>query len=137
MEVGAVAVIIGAPILSTWYNFAIVENLLVRLLLVAVIIYAISLRPIAGLLTFLAVLTLLLERNHALILSLPNQKPVLHDTNMKSLKAPAVAPVVQSQNASKGLANDVDLEDNIPDLEQAPSSHDAPNFFKGLLSQNN
>jgi hypothetical protein len=117
----SIATILVAPIL----RFGFVENILVRIFLVGLIIYVIQKDVFVGLLTFLAVFTLLLERNHALALDLPNQnKNVLYSVNSEPSKAD---PVVETR-----VNFDEDLKDNIPRLEPAPKSIGAAAFFKGI-----
>jgi len=74
-SVVAVLVIIGAPILgSNGISFEIVDNILIRLLMLMVVILSIRQGPMPGLLVFLATYTVLLERNNQLLTFLPRQK---------------------------------------------------------------
>jgi hypothetical protein len=92
ISVTSIVIILAAPILkSLGMSFAFVENIVVRFLLIAALIFAVrnSSNPLPGLLAFLAVFTLLLERNHEFLsktpasapasapreMALPNQKP--------------------------------------------------------------
>jgi multisubunit Na+/H+ antiporter MnhB subunit len=68
VAVVSIATILGAPILSNYFRFEFVENIFVRILLVSFIIYLIQIDVFVGLIAFLAVFTLFLERNHALAL---------------------------------------------------------------------
>jgi hypothetical protein len=114
----SIATILVAPIL----RFGFVENILVRLLLVAVIIYVIQKDVFVGLLTFLAVFTLLLERNHALALNLPRRNNVIQT---QDFEVPSKAePVIETK-----VNFEEELQDNIPRLEPAPT---ASAFFKTL-----
>lgn len=128
--IASVAVIIGAPILSNYgVRYGFVENIVVRIFLVGFIIYAIKTDVFLGLITFLAVFTLLLERNHALAVDLPNQRiNILLNPNSIPMKA---APVEESEvyvhDEDAGI-----IADNIPRLTPAPGSTGAAAFFRGL-----
>lgn len=132
-------VIIGAPILRSFgFTFGFVENILTRILLVAAIIYAVLIKknPFFAILTFLAVFTLLIERNQELLSSLPNQKPILKPIVEYQKQAPyASNPFTYVKetvdfNEVDSKADASNLDDNIPDLKEGPSNQDAPSFFK-------
>jgi hypothetical protein len=119
----AMGVIIGAPLASSYgFTFSFVENILVRIILLGLIIFALRKDHFLGLLTFLAVFTLFLERNHNVVLGLPDQKP-----NMKKPE-PAFFPNKALTFSTAPMERDI--HDNIPHLEPAPKSKDAPAFFK-------
>ena len=122
----SIATILGAPILSNYgFRFGFVENIVVRLFLVASIIYVIQKDVFLGLIAFLAVFTLLLERNHALALDLPERSNVV---NVSPALAPSKAePVVETK-----VNFEEEIADNIPRLEPAPTSSGAAAFFKGF-----
>jgi hypothetical protein len=102
------------------------ENILVRLVLVGAIIYVIQKDVFLGLIAFLAVFTLLLERNHALALDLPQRSNVV---NLSPASAPSKAePVVETK-----VNFEEEIADNIPRLEPAPTSAGAAAFFKSLI----
>ena len=126
----SIAIILGAPILSNYgFRFGFVENILVRLLLVGLMIYIIQHDVFLGLIAFLAVFTLLLERNHALALDLPNQR------NNVNVSTPALVSVSKAPPAVETKVNfqeEQDIQDNIPRLEPAPKSSGAAAFFKGF-----
>ena len=98
-----------------------------------------------GLLTFLAVFSLLLERNHSLVLGLPDQRPSLKKRVEEPspfleqpvlTAAPTPLPAAPATAASPAPANaeqNTQLQDNIPKLDPAPKSRDAPAFFRGFL----
>jgi len=123
----SIATILGAPILSNYgFRFGFVENILVRLLLVGAIIYVVQKDVFLGLIAFLAVFTLLLERNHALALDLPQRSNVV---NLSPASAPSKAePVVETK-----VNFEEEIADNIPRLEPAPTSAGAAAFFKSLI----
>jgi len=140
MEAAPIIVILGAPILaSTGFKFSFVENILARILMVGVLIYAIQKDTLLGLLTLLAIVTLLVERNQAVITSLPGGSAVAkisQERNLYPMKAPQdifthikdteVYDDSDVHNAS------VTLDDNIPDLKEGPTNQEAPSFFKSL-----
>ena len=122
----SIATILGAPILSNYgFRFGFVENILVRLFLVGAIIYVVQKDVFLGLIAFLAVFTLLLERNHALALDLPQRSNALISPNTTPSKA---EPVVETK-----VNFDEEIADNIPRLEPAPTSAGAAAFFKSLV----
>ena len=124
----SIATILGAPILSNYgVRFGFVENILVRLLLVGAIIYVVQKDVFLGLIAFLAVFTLLLERNHALALDLPNQRNNVVNVSPASTPSKAEAVVETKVNFQE------DIADNIPRLEPAPNSAGAAAFLKSLM----
>jgi hypothetical protein len=140
MEVVPIVIIVAAPLVrSAGISFGFVDNIIVRLLLVTSVLYAVRKGTLAGLLALLAVFTLLIERNHELVTGLPNQ---CENSNIPdSVKVSYVASELAelpflgtSERNSEKETSDIDsplnLKDNIPHLEQAPSSHDAPAFFR-------
>jgi hypothetical protein len=122
----SIATILGAPILSNYFRFGFIENILVRLFLVGVIIYVVQKDVFLGLIAFLAVFTLLLERNHALALDLPNQRNNVVNESSTALASKA-EPVVETK-----VNFEEEIQDNIPRLEPAPNSAGAAAFFKTL-----
>jgi hypothetical protein len=140
MEAAPIIIIVGAPILgSMGFKFSFVENILVRLLMVGVLIYAIQKDTLLGLLTLLAIITLIVERNQAIVTSLPGMSgttKISQARNLYPMKAPEdifthikdteVYDDTDVHNAS------VSLEDSIPDLKEGPTNHEAPSFFKSL-----
>lgn len=138
MEAAPIVIIIGAPILASFgFRFAFVENILVRLLMVGALIFAIQRDTFFGLLTLLAIVTLLIERNQAIVTSLPDNKKIPLERNLYPAKAPD-APFSHIKETEvyddheHNHQNTVTLEDNIPDLKEGPTNHDAPSFFKSL-----
>ena len=128
----SIATILGAPILSSyWFRFGFVENIVSRLFFVSLIIYVIQQDVFLGLIAFLAVFTLLLERNHALALDLPNQRNNIVNFTSTDLEKPSKAEAVVETKVNFEEANE-DIADNIPRLEPAPKSAGAAAFFKTL-----
>lgn len=139
MEAAPIVIIVGAPILASMgFKFSFVENILVRLLMVGAIIYAIQKDTLLGLLTLLAVVTLLIERNQAIITSLPgvSNAKISQERNLYPMKAPTsiFTHIKDSDGYDNNDVNDatVKYEDSIPDLKEGPTNHDAPSFFKSL-----
>ena len=140
MEAAPIIVILGAPILaSTGFKFSFVENILVRILMVGALIYAIQKDTLLGLLTLLAVVTLLVERNQAIVTSLPGlpgAAKISQERNLYPMKAPTdiFTHIKDTDAYDNNDAQDatVTYEDNIPDLKEGPTNHDAPSFFKSL-----
>ena len=133
----SVITIVGAPLLQ---SFGFVENTAVRLLIVLAIVYAVTFTtnhgPMPGLLAFLAAFTLLVERNHEVLMKFPDQKPRFPTTAYGfPVKAAAREPDVKTPDVGKDAVNDVDLRDNNPRLSEGPHNDSAPNFYKskGLL----
>jgi len=122
----SIATILGAPILSNYgFRFGFVENILVRLFLVGIIIYVIQKDVFLGLVVFLAVFTLIIERNHSLALDLPKRNNVVN-------VSPAL-PVSKAEPAVETKVNfEEEISDNIPRLAPAPKSAGAAEFFKTL-----
>jgi len=125
----SIAIILGAPILSNYgFRFGFVENIVTRLLLVGLIIYIIQKDVFLGLIAFLAVFTLILERNHALALDLPNQR-----VNVVNISSPALATASRAAPVVETKVNfEEELKDNIPRLEPGPKAAGAAAFFKGF-----
>lgn len=142
MEAVPILIIIGAPVLTSMgCKFAFVENILVRLLLIGALIYAIrfSGNPLFALLVLLAIVTLLLERNHVVVAGLPNQKAdakIIGPANLYPSK-PADNPLshikiedVYADHESHDAQ--VHISDERADIKEGPSNHDSPDFYKAL-----
>lgn len=156
MEAVPILIIIGAPVLTSMgFKFAFVENILVRLLMVGSLIYAIRFAnapsgpapsdlgmqgPVFSLLVLLAIVTLLLERNHVVVAGLPEQKAdakIIGPANLYPMKAPE-NPLknmeireVYNDHESNHEA-DVHISDERAEIKEGPSNHDSPNFYKSL-----
>jgi hypothetical protein len=143
----AVVVIVGAPILSSMdVSFSFVEHIATRLFLILALIYSMRQGAIPGLLAFLAVFTLLIERNHEVLTSFPYQTPtgtlgMAPTNNFLGLPTklaplpPTPQTVVYDSPENQEKADASDLHDNIPHLPAGPRSTDAPAFYKskGLI----
>lgn len=151
----SVIIIVGAPILSSMgVSFLFVGHMFTRLLLLAYLLYAVSKGPMPGLLAFLAVFTLLLERNQEIITKLPYQAPgrlssgpllplgtgkaasnLIHESAVPPLQ-PTNAVKVYDSPTNKEKADATDLHDSNPRLAEGPKAKDAVSFYtnKGILS---
>lgn len=138
--VTSVLIIIGAPILSSvGVSFLFIGNTFSRLLLLAYILYCVSRGPMPALLGFLAVFSLVVERNQEMITKLPYQAPGrLNKSPMPFVhtQPSAVAPTntvathsVFDAVFNREKADASDLQDNIPDLEEGPRGKDAVAFY--------
>jgi len=143
----SVVVIVGAPIArSLGARFSFVENIFVRFLLLVATVYAIRQGAMPGVLAFLAVYTLLLERNHEVLSKFPDQKP-LWPSNNPGL--PTRAPTLEGEkevvhydtpasndglevegNSTAEFEKADDLHDSNPRLAEAPLADKAPEFYK-------
>ena len=156
----SVIIIVGAPILSSMgVSFLFVGHMFTRLVLLAYLLYAVSKGAMSGLLAFLAVFTLLLERNQEIIAKFPYQapgrlssEPLLSPGAGAGAGAAAAAvaaavPPLQPTNAvkvydspaNKEKADATDLHDNNPRLAEGPKAKDAISFYtnKGIISVTN
>ena len=147
----SVIIIVGVPILSSMgVSFLFVGHMFTRLLLLAYLLYAVSKGPMSGLLGFLAVFTLILERNQEIITKFPYQAPghlsgspllstgtgsLMHESALQPLQ-PTNTVKVYDEPANKEKADATDLQDNNPRLAEGPRSKDAVSFYtsKGILS---
>jgi len=150
----AVSIIIGAPLLHGFASFYFVENILVRLLLVLAVALAVRQGPMEGLLVFLAVMTLITERNHEVLTILPAQGPHFPSNNQGvPMQAPPLVGVPttvhyvpaashQQPQPKEGSTMDdkfegaADIKDSNPRLSAAPDMRAAPAFYKekGLVN---
>jgi hypothetical protein len=96
----SVALILGAPLAqNAGMSFSFIGNPLTRLLLIAYAVYAVRLGAFPGLLGFLAVMTLLTERNHEVLTEFPNQKPRWPSNNFGMPIAPAPLMGVKEEHS--------------------------------------
>jgi hypothetical protein len=142
MEAVPITIIMGAPILSSMgFNFQFVENILVRILMLGILVYSIRFAnadsgPLFSLLVFLAIVTLLIERNQYVVASLPNQKSasvIVGPKNLYPMKATEMQHVTVSEEYDMPqLEESQEFTDNIPDLKEGPSNHDSPDYYKSM-----
>jgi hypothetical protein len=147
----SVAIILGAPYAAQkgLVSFAPLESLVLRGLLVLAVLGALQTGALNACLVFLAVATLLIERNHEVLTQLPNQMPHWPDNRqgVPVKAAPRTATeesmpyeaqeeaglaVVESHGettAVREYEEAKDLEDSIPRLQEAPDVDAAPSFY--------
>jgi len=135
MEAIPVLIILGAPILSAnGVSFSFVENIFIRIGMVLLLIYAVNQDIFLGILTLLAIVTLLVERNQQIVKTIPKNIMISPRRDLYPMKAPYMLETqMQTQQPVEITENSAtNLEDNIPDLKEGPNRHDAPSFFKSL-----
>lgn len=143
MEAVPILIIIGAPVLTSMgFKFGFVENILVRLLMIIALVYAIRFAnpasgPLFSLLVLLAIVTLLLERNHVVVAGLPDQTPrIIGPANLYPSKAPDNSShvVVESSYTDHESNHDADvnISDERVEINEGPSNEDSPDFYKSL-----
>ena len=139
MEAIPVLIILGAPILSAnGVSFSFVENIFIRIGMVLLLIYAVNQDIFLGILTLLAIVTLLVERNQQIVKTIPKNIMISPRRDLYPMKAPYMLETqmkmqTQTQQPVEITENSAtNLEDNIPDLKEGPNRHDAPSFFKSL-----
>ena len=127
----SLAIILLAPWLSSHgVNFSAVGNVFVRLVLVASVLAAVYSGPLEGLLALLAVVTLLIERNHQILSGLPNQRPYITNMTEHIYQPPFETPQTENVAYEAKPEDNLNLKDNNPRLEEGPNNHDAVGFFK-------
>jgi hypothetical protein len=146
----AVASILAIPFLAAkGVSFQFMENMLFRLIAVGAVLYAIRLGPMAGILAMLAVVSLFIERNHQLLTTLPNQKPMWpSDRNLSLTPVPAMLPIpethayspteehghtVEEHHGETVIKEEYeatdDLGDSNPRLDEVPQGESAGSFY--------
>jgi hypothetical protein len=146
----AVASILAIPFLAArGVSFDFMGNILFRLMAVGVVLYAIRLGPMAGILAMLAAVSLFIERNHQLLTTLPNQKPMWPtDRNLSLTPVAPMLPVPEthSYNPTEEHGYTVeehhgeqvkrdeyeatdDLGDSNPRLDEVPQGESAGSFY--------
>ena len=152
----AVALILAIPFLSAkGVSFGFMENILVRLLAVGAVLYAIRLGPMAGILAMLVVVSLFIERNHQMLTTLPNQKPMWpsnHPLTLTQVPPMLPTPETHSYHPTEDHGSSVeerhgeevkedlyettsDLGDSNPRLGEVPQGESAGSFYeqRGLI----
>jgi len=128
----SILIIIGAPWIT--YPYHLIENIIVRLLICAAVVYAGTVSQFAGLVAFLAAFTLLIERNHQLLSSLPDQQPRGLQTEGEKLmetkpQHPSPQESIKMNSSDYAFEKAEDLEDNNPRLDSASSTSQAKSLF--------
>lgn len=127
----SIAVCIVAP----WYksSYSLVENTLVRLLLIVALLGAVRLGPLPGLFTLLAVITLLIERNQYVVTHLPYQaaSAELHVKEDRVVQAPFAAVQEEEVKAAPHEEEEMQFADSNPRLPAGPPATQAVAFYTG------
>jgi hypothetical protein len=156
VPIASILTILGAPHLpSLGVGYGFVEHIATRLFLIGAVIYAIRLGPMSGLLAFLAAFTLLIERNHEVLTTFPNQElqaKVPSASYGLPIQAPSLIPekdtylfestdeqgkeVVETRGettTTKEYETTEDIEDSNTRIESVPGSYnESPGFFERL-----
>jgi len=128
----AIGIILSAPWLPLSYSF--VEHPIVRLLLVLSLLGAIRLGPLPGLLMLLAVVTLLVERNHYVLTHLTQQ---IDNSTIPAAGTERIIKVVSDMPEGDVVEyapvneDDGNFVDGNPRFSEGPTNQDAVGFFKG------
>ena len=127
----SIAVCIAAP----WYksSYSLVENTLVRLLLIVALLGAVRLGPLPGLFTLLAVITLLIERNQYVVTHLPYQaaSSELHVKDDRVVQAPFAEVQEEEVRSVPREEEDMEFADSNPRLPAGPPATQAVAFYTG------
>jgi len=130
----SLAIILLAPWFSSHgVNFSGVGNIIVRLVLVGAILAAIYTGPLEGILVLLAVVTLLIERNHQILSRFPTQQPPsLRVENVGVFGQPYSQPIQREVVKYEPVqeSETLGLNDSNPRLPEGPNNQDAVSFFK-------
>jgi hypothetical protein len=135
----AVATILIAPLLATMgVSFKSIQSMLFRIVAIVILLLATRKGPIVALLTFLAVFTVFVERNHQILVNLPGIPSTRVSTSSpgKPILVPPMTPSLQYDPPQSDDTKEFpyesaeDIHDNNPNLSEAPSSDDAPDFFE-------
>ncbi len=137
----SLVIIFSVPVLAGLeFPFTFVDNIFMRILLVAAVVYAVRIDLFTGLLALLAALSILIERNHQILKFLPGQIPKFPNN-----QAPPIyqAPALEEEDYShlyedhpKGN-HDAEsefaqgLSDSIPRLAEGPNSSEDSSFYTG------
>lgn len=146
----AVASILATPFLAArGVSFNFMGNMFFRLIAVGFVLYAIRQGPMAGILAMLAVVSLFIERNHQLLTTLPNQKPIWPtDRNLSLTPIPPMLPIpkthsyypteehghtVEEHHGEQVKVDEYesadDLGDSNPRLDEVPQGESAGSFY--------
>ena len=122
LTAGSLLAILGAPWLGSSASLA--SNTLVRFLLLCFVLYSIQQSELTGLLSVLAVVSLISERNHYTLTTIPHRKhiPMKRDSLLEA--APAL-PTAQGIDTN----TEVLYSDNTPRISPAPTGARSAKFY--------
>ncbi len=140
-----ILIILLAP-MAPKLSFTLLDQILFRLLLLVALLFAIRQSPMLGFLTLLAVFSIIIERNHYILVNLPGI-PSTHVSADTPGKPMQVLPDIPELQYDSPHAEDVgvtvsekdgdalyesasDLEDSQLPFKEAPSSDESPRFFE-------
>ena len=130
LNVLSLLIIVVAPMIrSSGISLYFVGNLYIRLALLGYIVYASYISVFSGILAFLAVFTLLLERNHGILTNFPVQNTNIPLDSYKVIEQPiqATSKVEVEVDNDENFAKNI--TDNIPRLESMPKGTSAASFY--------
>ena len=93
----SVIIILIAPFLGRNISMNFVQNPLTRLALLVFVFYGIRQGPMAGLLSFLAAFSIIIERNHQVLTKFPHQMPRWPSGAGQQGRPQVVAPLLATQ----------------------------------------
>jgi hypothetical protein len=127
----SLSIILLTPFLAnTGISMEFVGNILVRMGLVAYVVYASYTSLFSGLLAFLAVFTLLLQRNHGILTGFPDVRAEIPRTKYQVDEVPVGTPSIVKGEPEMDDDNAENLVDNIPRLEMVPRGASSASFYQ-------
>ena len=130
---------IGIILVAPWYksSYSLVDNTFVRLALVVAILASVRVGTLPALLTFLAVMALLIERNQYVVTHLPHQAAFAEipsrqeQEQEQEVKAPFAQVHEEEVKAEPRTVEEPVYSDNNPRLPAGPASAQAVAFYTG------
>lgn len=128
---------IGIILVAPWYksSYSLVDNTFVRLALVVAILASVRVGTLPALLTFLAVMALLIERNQYVVTHLPHQAAFAEIPSRQEQEQVVKAPFAQVHEeevkAEPRAHEEPVFSDNNPRLPAGPASAQAVAFYTG------
>jgi hypothetical protein len=130
LNILSVSILVLAPLLrSVGVSFQVVGNTLVRLGLLAYIVYASYVSVFSGLLAFLAAFSLLLERNHGILTGFPEVRAEIPMQTYRTDEVPVGVPSVVEREPEMDDDNAENLEDNNPRIKSVPRGASSATFY--------
>jgi hypothetical protein len=119
---GSLLAILGAPWLGS--SASLVSNTLVRFLLLCFVLYSIQQSELTGLLSVLAVVSLISERNHYRLTTIPHRMQI-------SMKRDSVIQAAHQVPTAHGIDADTEVlySDNNPRISPAPTGARSAKFY--------
>jgi hypothetical protein len=119
---GSLLAILGAPWLGS--SASLVSNTLVRFLLLCFVLYSIQQSELTGLLSVLAVVSLISERNHYRLTTIPHRMQI-------PMKRDSVFQAAHPVPTAHGIDADTEVlySDNNPRISPAPTGARSAKFY--------